>query len=148
MKFAQSTNVPIEKSRGEIESLVTKYGATKFISSWDEKESVIFFICQDRMIRFRMPLPRPGDAEKTEKGHTRHLESNRKIWLEQEKRRRWRALVLCIKGKLEAVASGIENFDEAFLSHIVTDDKRTVYERLFLDGKSNIEMLVASEASL
>jgi hypothetical protein len=146
VKFAHDTSVPVERSRAEIESLVTKYGATKFISSWDDRESLLFFVCQDRMIKFRLPLPTMLEAETTESGQIRHLESTRKSWLEQEKRRRWRALVLCIKAKLEAVASGIESFDEAFLSHIVTDNKRTVYERVFVAG-SSIKMLPPAEDS-
>ena len=38
---------------------------------------------------------------------------------EQERRRLWRALLLNIKAKLEAVESGISVFDEEFMAHIV-----------------------------
>ena len=44
----------------------------------------------------------------------------------QEERRRWRALVLVIKSKLEAVASGIVTFDEEFMAHIVLPDGQTI----------------------
>lgn len=46
-----------------------------------------------------------------------------------EHRRRWRALLLGIKAKLEYVQSGIATFDEEFLAHIVIDD-RTVFDRI------------------
>ena len=36
---------------------------------------------------------------------------------EQACRERWRALVLCLKGKLESIESGIETFEQAFLAH-------------------------------
>jgi hypothetical protein len=49
---------------------------------------------------------------------------------EQACRSRWRALLLCIKAKLEACAVGITTFDSEFLAHIVTGDGRTVAERI------------------
>jgi hypothetical protein len=145
MGYAQDTEVPIEKSRTEIETLVRKSGATKFVSSWDDKESIIIFVCRNRLIRFKVPMPTMEEAKKTVTGKVRHEDNARKKWLEKEGRRRWRALLLCIKAKLESVSSGIETFDEAFLSHIVTDDKRTVYERI-LDTKSTLKMLPPAEA--
>ena len=36
--------------------------------------------------------------------------------------------MLCIKAKLESVASGIETFEEAFLAHVIVDDGQTVYD--------------------
>lgn len=148
-KYADNTTVSIERSRAEIESLVRKYGAQKFASSWDKTSSVIMFVCNNRLVRFQVQLPTDKDAETTEKGYTRHEPKGRDIWKEKEERRRWRSLCLCIKAKLEAVSSTIETFDEAFLSHIVTDDKTTVYERLFKSG-SSIKMLppVAIESTL
>ena len=49
---------------------------------------------------------------------------------EQALRTRWRALLLCIKAKLESVESGIETFDTAFMAQIVLPDGRTVEERV------------------
>jgi hypothetical protein len=40
----------------------------------------------------------------------------------------WRALVLAIKAKLEAVEAGITTFETEFLAHIVLPDGRTVGE--------------------
>lgn len=45
-------------------------------------------------------------------------------------RRRWRALALGIKGKLETVATGIQTFEEEFLANIVLPNKQTVAEWL------------------
>lgn len=44
---------------------------------------------------------------------------------EQQERQRWRALVLIIKAKLEAVESGITTIEEEFLPHIVTPTGET-----------------------
>jgi len=43
-----------------------------------------------------------------------------------EVRRRWRALVLVVKGKLEAVESEIVTFEEEFLAHLVLPNGQTV----------------------
>jgi hypothetical protein len=46
--------------------------------------------------------------------------------LDQAIRQRWRALLLVIKAKLEAVQGGITEFDAEFLPHIVLPDGQTV----------------------
>lgn len=48
-----------------------------------------------------------------------------KEW-EQACRQKWRALALVVKAKLEAVESGISEFEEEFLAHIVLPDGQTV----------------------
>jgi hypothetical protein len=45
---------------------------------------------------------------------------------QKAQRQKWRALLLCIKAKLEAVESKIETFEEAFLAHVVMPDGKTV----------------------
>ena len=70
--------------------------------------AVVSFRAQNRYIRFAMEIP----------------------LIAQEERQRWRALVLVIKAKLEAVESGITTFENEFLAHIVLPDNRTVGEWL------------------
>ena len=47
---------------------------------------------------------------------------------EQSTRQRWRALLLVIKAKLEAVESEITEFESEFLAHIVMPDGATIAE--------------------
>ena len=48
-----------------------------------------------------------------------------------EHRRRWRALMLVLKGKLESIQDDtIETFEEAFLAHTVTPNGATVGEQM------------------
>ena len=44
---------------------------------------------------------------------------------QQIERQRWRALLLVIKAKLEAIESGISSFDEEFMSNIVLSNGQT-----------------------
>ncbi|OJY68662.1 MAG: hypothetical protein BGP16_05345 [Sphingobium sp. 66-54] len=126
-KFAATTDVPVSKMRFEIEALVEKYGAGQFMSAYDADRGFIGFTMKDRQVRFAMTLPNPGDKEFThfqdrygyEKRRTD--ESARKQW-EQACRSRWRALLLVIKAKLEAVEVGISTFDTEFMANIVMPD--------------------------
>ena len=45
---------------------------------------------------------------------------------EQIERQRWRALLLIIKAKFEAIESGVSCFDDEFLAHIVLPAGQTV----------------------
>jgi hypothetical protein len=112
--FASRTKVSPEKTRFEIEQTLRRYGATAFNSGWEEKRAWVMFKAKGREVKFVLPLP-----ERTKNG-----------W-EQEERRRWRAMLIVIKAKLEAVASGIVEFDSEFMAQIVVPgDGRTVYEMM------------------
>ena len=47
---------------------------------------------------------------------------------EQEERRRWRALVMIIKSKLESVETGIVEFEDEFMAQIVLPNGETMSE--------------------
>jgi hypothetical protein len=114
--YAERTRVPVDQTRREIESTLTKYGATGFIYGWQGTEAVIGFRMSDRHVKFVLPLPDPKAMAVERAG--------------AEARRRWRALLLVIKAKLEAVADGITIFDDEFMAHIVMPDGSTVAENI------------------
>jgi hypothetical protein len=111
MTYADRTTVPVEKTKTEIETTLARYGATRFAYFVGPDDAVIIFEAHDRRLRFNLPLEEGTNAK-----------------AERLRRQRWRALLLCIKAKLESVASNIETFEEAFLAHVVMPDNRTVYE--------------------
>ena len=151
MAFAEGTVVPVAKTRGEIEALAVKYGAKRFASGWmDDNRAAVSFVSSGRLVRFVLPLPTRDDTLKA----MRKTDAYR--WRtpaegivdkhhDAELRRRWRCLLLALKAKLECVASGIENFEEAFLAHIVTEGNITVYERIKL-ADSEVKLLAPMEA--
>lgn len=126
-KYATQTSVPVTKTRQEIEELVNKYGATQYMSAYDATRSFVGFTMQDRQVHFLVPLPNPADRAFTcyrdrygyERART--ADAAKKEW-EQACRTRWRALLLVIKAKLEAVAVGISTFDTEFMANIVLPD--------------------------
>jgi hypothetical protein len=111
MVYAAKTRVPIENTRNEIERTLARYGADRFAYFTEPSKALIVFEIQDRRVRFDLPLPE-GSTERAQR----------------DKRSRWRALLLCIKAKLESVESKIETFEEAFLAHVVLPDGQTVYQ--------------------
>lgn len=122
MTYASATSVSVENTKAEIERTVTRYGASKFFSGWDHEQAVIGFNMAERFVQFKLPLPARDGFWKTKSGQTRTSRAQvEKAW-EQAQRSRWRGLLLCIKAKLESVESGIESFEEAFLSHIMVGD--------------------------
>lgn len=120
-RFAADTSVSVERTEAEIKATLRKYNATGF-GVWEEAgRAVIQFDAQDRRIRFVLPLPDRNDRDfvLTPAGKAQRTpEARAKAW-EQACRQRWRALLLAIKAKLEAVDCGIADFEEEFLAYVV-----------------------------
>lgn len=121
MTYASDTTVPVDRSKADIEKLLGRYGASKFFFGWNADRAVVGFSMLDRYVQFHLPLPRQEDFFTTASGTRRGPAAATRAW-EQAQRSAWRALLLCIKAKLESVESGIESFEEAFLSHIMIVD--------------------------
>lgn len=125
--FAKDTVVPVAKSRAEIEALLVRYGADTFASGWDAGRATIGFRCHGRFVRFSLTMPALAEFKKHPRYTWKSLtDAQAGVKMDQEMRRRWRALALVIKAKLEAVATGITTFEEEFLAHIVLPDGGTV----------------------
>jgi len=105
-KFAATTKVPVSQSRDEIERTLMRYGASAFGYVQEAERAAVQFRAHERYVRIEMPIPDTLRA--------------------QDIRQRWRALLLVIKAKLEAVESGIGSFEEEFLAHIVLPNNQTV----------------------
>ena len=121
-RYAERTNVTVGASRNEIERLLDKHGAKAFVSGWDRDQQMasVMFDLADRRIRFTLSLPDPDDRQftRTPTGRPRTAAAA-KTEHDQAVRQRWRALLLVIKAKLEAITAGIATVDEEFLAYIV-----------------------------
>ena len=114
MPSMRETKVPIERTRAEIERTLSRFKATGFAYGTEPGRAMIGFQTKERRIKFVLPLV--AERSMTQKQ------------VEQMARYRWRALFLTIKAKLEAIESGIETFDEAFMPHIVMPNGQTMAE--------------------
>jgi hypothetical protein len=130
-KFAIDTDVPVERSRMEIEATLARYGADRFAYFSEKTRAIIVFEAKERRLKFELPLPQITDHEVTHGGgdkreKRRNAGTDLHAVAAQLTRARWRALALCIKAKLESVESGIETFESAFLANVVLPDGSTV----------------------
>ena len=55
VKFAENTSVPVEKSRAEIERLITRYGATSTAFMSAPGRAMILFEAKARRVVFELP---------------------------------------------------------------------------------------------
>lgn len=128
-KYAKNTNVSVEKSRGEIERTLQRYGAERFVYGWDKDNAMIGFQYLSRAVRMVLVLPEKSEFNKTDTGRKRAEATVLKEW-DQACKQRWRALLLIIKGKLEGVECGIVTFEDEFLAYTVLPDGSTVSQSL------------------
>jgi hypothetical protein len=128
-RFAENTEVTAEKSRGEIERTLVRYGAEEFAYGWQSGRAVIQFTLDGLRVRFILPLPdkRERRFTHTPTGQLRAEATALKEW-EQGCRQSWRALALVIKAKLEAVEAKIVTLTEEFAAHIMLPNGQSVGE--------------------
>lgn len=120
-RYASQTGVSSEKSRGEIERTLKRYGADSFMYGTRGSTAAVQFEVKGRRILFRLELPDPDSREYTHSSTGRVRRSNEQphdAW-EQACRQRWRALAVIVKAKLEAVEAGISSFELEFLPYTV-----------------------------
>lgn len=123
--YANQTSVRVEKSRGELERILAKYGANTFGYMSDSNRAIIAFKAHGKSVKFVLPLPQMSEFSKNAKGSRRSSGAMLKA-TEQASRARWRALNLCVKAKLEAVECGITSFEQEFLAHFVLPNGETM----------------------
>lgn len=121
-QYASGTTVPISRSREEVEKLLKKYGASGFAYGDRGGVAIVLFEMQGR--RYRMELKYPPEASFRAKRTALQAQTA----YEAEQKRMWRALVLVVKAKLEAVKSGITTIEDEFLAHTVMANDQTVKE--------------------
>lgn len=138
MAFAAETEVPVERTRAEIERTCMKYGCQQYTSGVDYEKLTarVQFRSKNRIIRFDLLLPDPKKFHQTRK-------------FEQANRTKWRALLLVLKGKLESVEAGIDTFESAFMPYIVLPNDTTVgaavlplIDHAYTTGKMPSQLLI------
>jgi hypothetical protein len=108
-RYANDTKVPASQSRNEIEALLKRYGADQTLFGTMTGAALIGFRIKGLQIKIKLRLPTTDDAK-----------------AQREARRLWRALVLVLKAKLEAVASGIAVLEDEFMAYTVMPDGTTL----------------------
>jgi hypothetical protein len=105
-RYAETTTVPIDRTRTEIERELAKHGAKEFGYMYGPQGHMIMFKIGLYAVRITLTVPES----------------------EQQARARWRALLLVIKAKLVAVSEKISTIEREFLADVIGPDGRTVFE--------------------
>lgn len=130
--YAKDTDVSVEKSRAELETILRKYGSDSFGYMSEPKSAIIQFRANGKRVMFTLPMPDPKEKrfrQTPARQIPRTATEAEREW-EQACRSSWRALVLCVRAKLEAVQRGITTFEAEFMAHIVLPNGRTVAEEV------------------
>jgi hypothetical protein len=117
-RYASETEVPIERSKRQIEVLLQEHGADAYHVGWDADKDIIEFGYSGKQIRFVLKRPAKQDFVVSDRGYSRSPRDQQRA-LEQAERSRWRALYLVVRAKIEAVEAGIAIFEEEFMAFIV-----------------------------
>lgn len=128
-KYAAGTTVSKVRSREEIENTLKRFGATAFMYGEDEERAMIAFQMRGRHMRMTITYPKFASFTMT-RGNVRRTPVQMREAREQEIRRLWRSLAMIIKAKLEAVESGVETIEQAFMPHVIMANNQTVGEWL------------------
>ena len=132
MSYARDTKTSEDKSRGEIERLLEKYGADEFGYVTRRDAAIIGFLYRGR--RFELPIPMPQNLDPLffitpNTKRPRSPGAAQEAFL-AERRRRWRCLCLGVKAKLVMIDDNVATFEAEFLPYLVTGSGQTVAERM------------------
>lgn len=140
-RYAANTEVPVERSKAELDAVLGRYGATQRMIGSDDVQgrAFVLFSMAGRQVRLEMALPmlepflKPA-AKAQPRGWWQWPDDRRRDWaqkqLEQAQRTKWRAMVLVVKAKLELVTDGMSTVEREFLADIVLPDGRRVEQLL------------------
>lgn len=122
-KYAEGTKVSVERSRAELETILDKHKASEVGIFRNADKHIVIYRMHGRMVRQVVLYPVPSQLPGVRSDQMRQQQEN-------EFMRRWRALVLITKAKLEMVTSGERTFEQEFLADIMLPDNTTVGEML------------------
>lgn len=119
-KYAAGTDVPVSRSRDEIERTLARFGASAFgyMTSQDGTVAISFEFKSLRVL-MKMQLPSREEFRYTGTTTKRRTDSAVERDWEQACRQRWRSLANGVKAKLALVDDGISTIEREFLSDIV-----------------------------
>lgn len=127
--YAQNTTVSADRSLAEIKSTLMRYGADQFAMMEGRANASVAFTFVGRQVRFDLQLPdRQSRTFTLTPTGKRRTDTAAQDAYEKATRQCWRALLLVVKAKLEAVESGISTFDREFFANLVLPGGQSVFD--------------------
>lgn len=130
--YAVNTRVTSHRSAAQIQDVLERYGATKATVVRREDMSGVAFVFGGYWILSAFRPPEPGSFRHfcEDRALTIRTAAHCQRLARQETARLWRALLLVTKARLEAVASGIQTAEQAFLADIVRPEGGTMLDHV------------------
>ena len=130
-KYAEGTEVPISRSRDELERTLERFGATA--QAWlrdDEKETVVLaFKRAGKGYKLVVRLVDAAACALTPKGNERTASAAQDA-ADQENRRRFRSLANYVKAVMDAADTGIISAEDALLPYLMLPSGETVAQAI------------------
>jgi hypothetical protein len=133
-QYASNTSVSPEKTQVDIRETLRRYGAGKFGIMEETDKAHVMFEYDSLMIQLTIALPDKKDFLKTESGRSRTKTAIDESY-KQAIRQRWRALLLAIKAKLEAIECGISTIEKEFMAFVILPDGKSLGDHLIPELK-------------
>ena len=110
-RYAETTKVPISRSKAEVQRILDKAEADEIVTASSTVQGIeaVQFTLDGRSVKLYVRIPEADP---------------------REHRRRWRALVLILKAKLELIASGDSTVEREFLADLVLPGGDTLGEHV------------------
>lgn len=123
----ENTTVDVTKSQGEIRKILTRFGAREFqfgegTGDDDRRWAGVTFKHAGHMVMIQAPLKeidQQAVSNKHRRARTKSRDEVEQEFVEQENRRIWRVLHWTLKARMVAVEEEVEEFEQAFLAHLV-----------------------------
>lgn len=129
--YAAGTEVPVERSKLELERVLRRAGAQQYGTAHDDAngQAIVYFKLAQRSIRLNIPLPKVTDFKHRPNSSWRLASSadQQRRW-EQACRVRWRGIILVVKAKMQLIDLGLSTVEREFLADITMPDGRSVAE--------------------
>ena len=147
-RFAEGTTVSVDRSRGEISSILAAHGVQRQMWGSEPKGDVLQFQLSGHTFRFSIPRPTLDEVRRdyvSRGGNwSRVYDAGAKV--DAEWRRRWRANVLLLKAKLEFADGEASTVIRELMPYALLTDGRTLEEAIIAED-SAIPLLNSGERS-
>jgi hypothetical protein len=147
-RFAEGTDVSVDRSRGEITGILTAHGVQRQAWASDPEGDHLRFELAGFQYLFRIPRPSLEEvrAQWIADGRDWSRVFDPKAKVEAEWRRRWRANVLLLKAKLEFAEGEASTVVRELMPYAVLRDGRTLEEAV-VAGDASVPLLAARSGS-
>ena len=129
--FKYTTQVPADKTIGEIQRELAMHGASAILSEYDDKGHIVALSFKIKLDGREIGFKLPSDWRPVLK----ILEDDNKVpyrlkTQEQALRVSWRIIQAWVEAQMAIIETKMVKFDQVFLPYAVTKSGKTVYEAI------------------